>query len=123
MSDALLIVGHGSTSEQAGDVLPYYVELLKKSGEFDEVLACYLEKEPGVEGALGRIKAGRVFVMPLLVAHGYHTKVTIPRALGIGSAHGLIGDKEVIYLEPLGRSELIVRLIKERVEGAKSGKL
>lgn len=119
MSDALLIVGHGSKSEQADDVLPYYVEFFRASGDFDEVLACYLEKEPYVEGILGRIKAGRVFVMPLFVGHGYHTKVTIPEALGISSTHAKVEDKEVFYLEPLGRSELIIRLIDERVINAK----
>jgi len=119
MSDALLLVGHGSKSEWADDVLPYYMEFFKASGDFDEVLACYLEKEPYVEGVLSRIKAGRVFVMPLFVAHGYHTKVTIPEALGIGSPHGRADGKEVFYLEPLGRSELIVRLIEERVNEAK----
>jgi sirohydrochlorin cobaltochelatase len=61
-----------------------------------------------------------VFVVPLFVAHGYHTKVTIPRALGIGSPHARAGDKEVFYLEPLGRSERIARLIEERVKEAKN---
>jgi sirohydrochlorin cobaltochelatase len=120
MSDALLLVGHGSTSEHADDVLPYYVDHFKRSGDFDEVLACYLEKEPSVEGVLGRIKSGRVFVMPLFVAHGYHTKVTIPRAMGIDSPHSRAGGKEVFYLEPLGRSVLIVRLIEERMKEAKN---
>jgi sirohydrochlorin cobaltochelatase len=116
--DALILVGHGSKSGQADDVLPYYVELLKASGEFEEVLACYLEKEPGVEGCLDLVKAKRVFIMPLLLAHGYHTKVTIPGALGIGSSHCSVGDKEIFYLEPLGRSELIFRLINDRIKEA-----
>ncbi len=120
MSDALLLVGHGSASEHADDVLPYYADYFARSGDFDEVLACYLEKEPPVEGALGHIKAGRVFVMPLFVAHGYHTKVTIPRALGIDSPHCLADGKEVFYLEPLGRSELIIKLIDERVKNERT---
>ena len=115
MSDALLIVGHGSKSKQADDVLPYYVDLFKASGEYDEVLACYLEQEPGVEHILEQITAKRVFVMPLFVAHGYHTKVTIPEALGIKSTHDHAGDKEIFYLEPLGRSKHIQELIKERI--------
>jgi len=119
MSDALLIVGHGSKSQQADDVLPYYVDFFKSTGDFDEVQACYLETEPNISSALGRIKAGRVFIMPLFVAHGYHTKVTIPQALGIDSPHDRVDGKEVFYLEPLGRSELIVKLIRERVEKAK----
>jgi sirohydrochlorin ferrochelatase len=120
MSDALLLVGHGSRSEQADDVLPYYVEFFMGSGDFDEVLACYLEKEPRVEGILGRIKADRVFVMPLLVAHGHHTRATIPAALGIKSPHARARDKEVFLLEPLGRSELIIKLIRQRVTEAQN---
>ncbi len=113
MSNALLLVGHGSRSEYAEDVLPYYVDFFK--GRFDEVVACYLEQEPDIRDALGRIKADRVFVMPLLIAHGYHTRVTIPEALKNSG-------KEIIYLEPLGRSELIAQLIERRIgEGERKG--
>ncbi len=117
MSTALLLVGHGSRSEHADDVLPYYVDFFK--AEFDEVLACYLEREPRIEDALGLIKADRVFVMPLLMAHGYHTRVTIPHVLGIESPHGYSRGKEIFLLEPLGRTEHIVKIIKERIGEAK----
>ena len=119
MSDALILVGHGSRSGQADDVLPYYAELFRATGDYEEVLTCYLEKEPGVSGCLDRVKARRVFVMPLLLARGHHTDVTIPGAMSIGSRHCFIGDKEVFYLEPLGRSELIFRLILERINEVK----
>ena len=47
MSDALVLVGHGS--RQGGDdVLPYYVKYFEASGQFSEVYACYLERSPGV---------------------------------------------------------------------------
>ncbi|HTY89914.1 MAG TPA: CbiX/SirB N-terminal domain-containing protein [Methanocella sp.] len=117
MSDALLLVGHGSRSEYADDVLPYYVDFFK--GDFEEVVACYLEQEPCIEDALRLVKAQRVFVMPLLIAHGYHTRVTIPGALGIEASHGFAGGKEIFLLEPLGRSEHIVKIIKERIGEAK----
>jgi len=122
MSDALLLVGHGSKSKHADDVLPYYVDFFRAGGEFDEVLACYLEQEPGVKDILTSIKSDRVFVMPLFIAHGYHTRITVPEALGIKSARSLIGGKEIVYLEPLGRSELILKLIEERIENAKKEK-
>lgn len=115
MSDALLIVGHGSRTRE-DDVLPYYVDFFKGTGRFKEVLACYLEREPKVDGILKNISADRVFVMPFLVSHGYHTKVTIPEALGIKTSHDSFDGKEIIYLEPLGRSEHIARLIQERIE-------
>lgn len=108
MTDALLIVGHGSKDPGADDVLPYYVEQLRQSGQFSTVTACYLEKPPSINDALGAIDADRIFIMPLLVAHGYHTRVTIPGAI---KASG----KKAILLEPLGRSEYIARLIAERV--------
>jgi sirohydrochlorin cobaltochelatase len=117
MSDALLIVGHGSRSGHADDVLPYYVDFFR--ADFDEVMACYLEQEPRIDDALSRIRSDRVFVMPLLIAHGYHTRVTIPRALGIESARGFSHGKEIFLLEPMGRSEHIVKIIKERIGEAK----
>lgn len=108
MTDALLIIGHGSKDPRADDVLPYYVDSLRRSGRFSIVAACYLEKPPSIEDALGAIDADRIFIMPLLVAHGYHTRVTIPGAI---KASG----KKAILLEPLGRSEHIVQLIEERL--------
>lgn len=115
MRQALLLVGHGSKSSQADDVLPYYVEALRSSGKFCDVQACYLEREPSVEGALDRIDADRIYVMPLLLAHGHHTRVTIPQSLGISGTQGVVNGKEVLYLEPLGRSEHIVALISDRI--------
>jgi sirohydrochlorin ferrochelatase len=115
MTDALLIIGHGSKDPGADDVLPYYVDRLSRSGKFSTVSACYLEKSPSIQEALGAIEADRIFVMPLLVAHGYHTRVTIPDAI---SASG----KKAILLEPLGRSEQIAQLIEERAGSALKNK-
>ena len=111
MADALLLVGHGSRDPGADDVLPFYVDRLARTGRFSTVKACYLERPPSIGDALGAIAADRIFVMPLLVAHGYHTRVTIPEAIRAAG-------KEVVLLEPLGRSEHIVRLIEERVSQA-----
>ncbi len=115
MSDALLIVGHGSRDPGTDDVLPFYVEQLARSGRFSAVVACYLEKAPRIKDAVRTIQADRILVMPLLLAHGYHTRVTIPEELGVKAPGGFVDGKEIILLEPLGRSEHIVRLIEERV--------
>lgn len=114
MSDALVLVGHGSKYSE-DDVLPYYVKYFTDSGQFSQVCACYLEREPRVDTILKNIKAERIYVMPLLLAHGYHTKVTIPDALGIKKSHDFAGGKEIFYLEPLGRSEHIAMLIRQRI--------
>jgi len=71
-----------------------------------------------VETIMQDITAGRVYVMPLLLAPGYHTKVTIPEALGIRQPHGFVAGKEIYYMEPLGRSEHIAMLIRQRIEEA-----
>ncbi|CAJ35601.1 sirohydrochlorin chelatase [Methanocella arvoryzae] len=115
MKVALLIVGHGSRDPRADDVLPFYVEQLSKSGRFSTVQACYLEKPPRISEAVQAIDADRIIVMPLLLAHGYHTRATIPEELDITPPGGVVNGKEIILLEPLGRSEHIVRLIEERV--------
>lgn len=112
MSDVLVLIGHGSRDPSADDVLPYYVEKLSGTGRFSAVKACYLEKAPSLGDMLRSTEADRIIVMPLLLARGYHTKVTIPEEI---KASG----KTVIMLEPLGRSEHIARLIEERV--AKTG--
>ncbi|MCD1296049.1 sirohydrochlorin cobaltochelatase [Methanocella sp. CWC-04] len=118
MRTALLLVGHGSRSKHSDDVMPYYAEAFNGSGEFTEVAVCYLEQGPKVEGALQRIDADRIFVMPVFIAHGHHTRVTIPEALGINGKNCHVDGKEVFYLEPLGRSAHIVALINDRMEEA-----
>lgn len=117
MSDALVLVGHGSKYAE-DDVLPYYVKYFESAGQFSEIRACYLERDPRVETVMNDIRADRVYVMPLLLAHGYHTKVTIPEALGIRQPHDFVAGKEIYYLEPLGRSDHIAMLIRQRVEEA-----
>jgi len=111
MSAALVLVGHGSRDPGADDVLPYYADQLR--GRFDDVKACYLERPPYLEETLRTIREGRIFVMPLLLAGGYHTKVTIPAAI---RASG----RDVVLLGPIGRSEHLVRLIEERIAEAQS---
>jgi sirohydrochlorin cobaltochelatase len=108
MTDALIIVGHGSRDPEADDVLPFYVERLSRLDRFSEVVGCYLEQRPYIGDVLGAIEADRILVMPLLLASGHHTRVTIPEAV---RASG----KDVILLKPLGKSEHIVRLIEERI--------
>ncbi|HEY3423094.1 MAG TPA: CbiX/SirB N-terminal domain-containing protein [Methanocellaceae archaeon] len=117
MPDALVLVGHGSKYSE-DDVLPYYVKYFESTGQFSEVRACYLERDPRVENILQEITADRVYVMPLLLAHGYHTKVTIPEALGIRQPHDFVAGKEIHYMEPLGRSEQIATLIRQRIDEA-----
>ena len=107
MTDALIIVGHGSKDPGADDVLPFYVDRLSRLDRFAEVIGCYLEQPPYIGDVLSTIEADRILVMPLLMASGYHTRVTIPEAI---KASG----KEIVLLKPLGRSEHIVRLIEER---------
>ncbi len=115
MTDALVIVGHGSKDPGAEDTLQFYVDRLSRSSRFSTVAGCYLEHPPYIGDALGTIEADRILVMPLLLAPGYHTRVTIPEAI---KASG----KEVILLEPLGKSEHILRLIEERVSDVIHGK-
>jgi sirohydrochlorin cobaltochelatase len=107
MTDALIIVGHGSKDSGADDVLPFYVDRLSQTGRFSTVVGCYLEQHPYIGDVLRTVEADRILVMPLLMTTGYHTRVTIPEAI---KASG----KEVVLLKPLGRSEHLVRLIEER---------
>ena len=115
MADALLLIGHGSKNVQ-DDVLPYYVKYFEASGQFSEVRACYLERDPDIVTSIKKISADRIYVMPLLLAHGHHTQVTIPGALGIQGKRGVVEGREIIYLEPLGKSEHIAFLIRQRIE-------
>ena len=117
---ALIIVDHGSTVEEANDMLAEVARLVEsaKSG-FDIVKYCHMElAEPTIEQAFDACVsegAGSVVVHPYFLSPGRHSTRDIP-AMVEEAARKHPG---VVYkvTEPLGIHGKIIEVILERAGG------
>jgi sirohydrochlorin cobaltochelatase len=79
----LCIAGHGTEQNENSRVaIEHHVEILRSKGLYAEVVALYLEEEPGI-GACYRLAPTRnVVVVPFFISDGLHVREDIPVLLG-----------------------------------------
>ena len=114
MSEALLIVAHGShlnpkSSAPAQD----HADAIRVSGAVDEVREAYWKEEPSLRNALRTVSADEVYVVPLFVSEGYFTEEVLPRELRLDFDAALPGLPSVI-LDDLTRGQYPVIWHMER---------
>jgi len=133
MSEALLIVAHGShlnprSSAPAQD----HADAIRVAGAVDEVREAYWKEEPSLRNALRTVTADEVYVVPLFVSEGYFTEEVIPRELRLdfdaadwdsdGTSAGAVTcrpsdvDKTVHYCGPVGTHDAMTDVIVRRAE-------
>jgi len=133
MSEALLIVAHGShlnprSSTPARD----HADAIRATGAFDEVREAYWKEEPSLRNALRTVTAADVYVVPLFVSEGYFTEEVIPRELRLdfdatdwdsdGTSADSVRrtpsdvDKTVHYCGPVGTHDAMTDVIVRRAE-------
>lgn len=82
MKTAVIILGHGSRGEGAGDVLPRIVAEVKRLGGFEIVEHAFLQYvQPALDEALRRCveaKAERIVIVPFFMQAGAHVTQDIP---------------------------------------------
>jgi len=117
---ALIIVDHGSTVEEANDMLAEVARLVESAESgFDIVKYCHMElAEPTIEQAFDACVsegAGSVVVHPYFLSPGRHSTRDIP-AMVEEAARKHPG---VVYrvTEPLGIHGKIIEVILERAGG------
>jgi len=115
---ALIIVDHGSTVEEANEMLAEIAGLIKSNEkcDFDIVKYCHMElAEPTIAEAFDACAAegaSHIVIHPYFLAPGKHSTQDIPRM----AAEAAGRHKGVSYYvtEPLGVHENIVEVILER---------
>jgi sirohydrochlorin ferrochelatase len=115
---ALIIVDHGSTVEEANDMLAEVAGLIKSNEkcDFDIVKYCHMElAEPTIREAFDACAAegaSHIVIHPYFLAPGKHSTQDIPRM----AAEAAGRHKGVSYYvtEPLGVHENIIKVILER---------
>lgn len=119
MKEALLLIGHGSRLPDNESVIEYHARHIGDMGLFDGVYVAFVGAQPGIEEVLGTITVDRLYVVPVFIAHGVHTREDIPRMLGIEGDRGVRDGMEVVYCEPLGTSPMLTEIILSRVKERK----
>ncbi len=133
MSEALLIVAHGShlnpkSSAPAQD----HADAIRAAGAVDEVREAYWKEEPSLRNALRTVTADAVYVVPLFISEGYFTETVIPRELRLDfdvddwDSDGTSADvatctpadvaKTVHYCGPVGTHDAMTDVIVRRAE-------
>src|SRR4051812_44857015 len=117
--NALLLVGHGSSSHaDAARLLYGHAEVLRQAGHFAEVAVGLLKGDPAVEAALRSLATQRVHVVPFFMEDGYFTRVAVPRALMFTET---ALPSRVRLCPPVGVHEDMVALIAARVSAHCAG--
>jgi sirohydrochlorin cobaltochelatase len=119
----LVIVGHGSHLNEDSSAPVYeHAELIRKTGEFDEVVECFWKEEPSMRHVLDIVESEEVYVVPAFISEGYFTQQVVPRELGLEGTVTKKGYKTVRYAGPLGTFEGMPDVILERVNDLMRGR-
>jgi sirohydrochlorin ferrochelatase len=115
---ALLLIDHGSTRDDANELLPKVAQMVKAMSDFEIVCYAHMElAEPTIEqgfDACVAAGAAEVIVHPYFLGPGRHSISDIPRLVAQAAArHAGISYR---ITEPLGLDEKIGHLILERVQ-------
>jgi sirohydrochlorin cobaltochelatase len=133
MSEALLVVAHGSHLNPASSTPAQdHADAIRATGAFDEVREAYWKEEPSLRNALRTVTAAEVYVVPLFVSEGYFTEEVIPRELRLefdpadwdsdGTSADSVTrsptdvDKTVHYCGPVGTHDAMADVIVRRAE-------
>ncbi|MEW5727798.1 MAG: CbiX/SirB N-terminal domain-containing protein [Pseudomonadota bacterium] len=114
---ALILVGHGSARlpDSAAPILAL-ADRLRQRGPWSEVEAAFMKQQPGLDGALGRVSAATVVVVPVFAGKGYYTDTLIPRTMGLDGAVTRRDGRTILYTPPAGTHPRIPALLAARAE-------
>lgn len=112
---AILLVGHGSARhpESAAPILAL-AAALRSRGHWAEVTAAFMKQEPTLDGALDRLTAPEVVIVPVFAGKGYYTDSLIPKALGLDGPVTRKNGRVLRLTEPAGGHPRIPDLMAAR---------
>lgn len=113
---ALLVIAHGSRSEEANDDTRHLAEALRGAGPFRWVVPAFLElAEPDIDGGAAecvRLGASRIIMLPHFLAPGLHVRHDLAEARDRLARR--YPGVDVLLAEPVGRHPLLVDILKDR---------
>ena len=112
----LLLVGHGTRRHPASrDTTLGLADTLRRRRVAGEVVAGFIDDEPGLPEAMAAAPPGPLLVLPFLIGGGAHAADDIPAALGLepGAAPlaGRVGGRRIVVDHPVGTLPGLVDVI------------
>lgn len=115
----IIVVGHGSRSEEAKELFLKIVNSLKEKLDNQNVDGCFMEiSKPYIPAKIEEMyKSGvrEFIILPYFLIPGIHIKEDIPEILAEVKAK--YGNITVGMAEPIGYHDKLIEILKERVEG------
>ena len=117
---ALLLIDHGSTRDDANELLPKVARMVKEMSDFEIVCYAHMEvAEPTIQqgfDACVAAGANEVIVHPYFLGPGRHSISDIPRL--VAEAAAKYSGVSYRLTEPLGLDPKIGELILKRVRAS-----
>ena len=118
MKRSLLIVGHGSRSEDAVNVFNKIIDLIREKSDYDIVQGAHMElAEPGVRKVvkeLAQKNATEIIIAPYFLYEGMHIKKDIPEIIeNLSREYPHIDFK---LSKPIGYEPVLADIILKRAQ-------
>lgn len=117
---AIVLIAHGSREEEANADLRHLADELRRQGEYDSVIAAYLElASPTIEDAAATCighGARRLILLPHFLSAGVHIKRDLASIRDRLAER--FGEVDVRLADPIGRHPLLLKILRERAKEA-----
>lgn len=121
MTEALLMIGHGSRADQANRGMISIASRIRETGEVPIVECGFLQLcSPSIEEALERCVeqgARRIHMIPYFLHAGVHIREDIPEVAA--ACRKKYPQVEILLGDPLGRDPLLARVVLNRFREAR----
>lgn len=117
MKEAVLLIGHGSRAEQAGEGMDRVAALIRDRGEFPIVDTGFLQLcPPTIEEAVKRCigqGAVRIWMVPYFLHAGIHIREDLPQI--VGALRREYPEVQMTLGEAFGGDPLLAEVVLNRV--------
>jgi sirohydrochlorin cobaltochelatase len=117
---ALLLAAHGSRLEpRATATFLAQARRLADRGLFAEVAVGMARAEPQLDGALAGLRAGVIYIVPMLMADGYLARTALPKALQLSgplTERAIAGrTRQLRYCDPVGTHPGLADVLRDNL--------
>jgi len=116
--DALVVLGHGTERNPASGTNVYLqTERLRRELPGEDIRTLFIDQAPFVQTVWESCSAGRIVIVPLFIADGWHVTETIPEDLGLVDNRATRDGRELILTSAVGTdpglTEVILAMVRE----------
>jgi sirohydrochlorin cobaltochelatase len=117
MTKAVVLLGHGSKSQEAKEDFEFIVKLTQEKLAIDNVFGAHMEiAEPSLEDVISKIsetELNRVIIIPYFLYKGNHIKFDIPKK--IAKLEQMYPNLSFEFGTPIGKDPFMADLLAKKV--------